>query len=43
MVRFFPLTVSHCGRRILNKHRNREAQFTDWQRVASILKGAPPT
>lgn len=30
--------VYHCGRRILNTHRNREAQFKDWQRIATILK-----
>jgi uracil-DNA glycosylase family 4 len=29
--------VYHCGRRILNTHRNQTAQFKDWQRVAVAL------
>ena len=34
--------VYHCGRRILNTHRNREAQFTDWLRVRRALAEIPP-
>jgi uracil-DNA glycosylase family 4 len=29
--------VYHCGRRILNSHRAREAQFRDWQRIKASL------
>lgn len=31
--------VYHCGRRILNTHRNRESQFKDWMRVRHALTG----
>jgi len=30
--------VYHCGRRILNTHRNEEQQFEDWRRVAAVLE-----
>ena len=33
--------VYHCGRRILNTHRNREAQFSDWLRVQRALTEIP--
>lgn len=29
--------VYHCGRRILNTHRDRESQFEDWGRVRRVL------
>ncbi|MBK6865016.1 MAG: hypothetical protein IPG91_16595 [Ideonella sp.] len=29
--------VYHCGQRILNTHRRREAQFNDWLRVKALL------
>lgn len=29
--------VYHCGRRILNTHRNEKAQLKDWRRVAAAL------
>ncbi len=32
--------VYHCGRRILNTHRNEEAQFKDWRRIATALSSA---
>jgi uracil-DNA glycosylase len=30
--------VYHCGRRILNTHRNADAQFRDWRRIAMALR-----
>lgn len=30
--------VYHCGRRVLNTHRDREQQFRDWQRIRPALK-----
>lgn len=30
--------VYHCGRRILNTHRDEAAQFRDWQRIARALQ-----
>ena len=32
--------VYHCGRRILNTHRNGEKQVKDWRRIAIALNGA---
>jgi uracil-DNA glycosylase family 4 len=29
--------VYHCGRRVLNTHRDRETQLSDWRRVANAL------
>jgi uracil-DNA glycosylase family 4 len=36
------IPVYHCGRRILNTHRDREAQFKDWMRVRHALTGNIP-
>ena len=33
----YAFAVYHCGRRILNSHRARQAQFRDWQRIKSAL------
>jgi DNA polymerase len=33
--------VYHCGRRILNTHRNERAQVEDWQRIVTVLNDAP--
>lgn len=33
--------VYHCGARILNTHRNLDAQKGDWRRVQAALQGAP--
>ncbi|MEO6062158.1 MAG: uracil-DNA glycosylase family protein [Thermoflexales bacterium] len=33
--------VYHCGQRILNTHRKREAQFQDWLLVKALLASSP--
>jgi uracil-DNA glycosylase family 4 len=35
------VAVYHCGQRILNTHRKRDAQFEDWKRVAAVLRDMP--
>ena len=46
LVRLVPETVLvpvyHCGQRILNTHRKRDAQFRDWERVKAILGPVAP-
>jgi uracil-DNA glycosylase family 4 len=35
--------VYHCGRRILNTHRDREAQLEDWKRIGDTMRLRKPS